>query len=193
MLSRAPYDSCVLPAVRSFTIICCIEWRPHREKSAIDPAMASANTTAFSQRLLQIAPRARKLAVSKCDSRGWPPHIVHDFRLLVSELLPAVDQFEYDVNDLDHRIIPTFDGVCNLVHINYTLDFGSNSFCQLARQCARSLRSLSLRQVWCSSEPMDISRLIQYPGGGYVEYPSLQKLKLEMQNHPASAQRPTFA
>ncbi|KAJ2458914.1 hypothetical protein GGF42_001781 [Coemansia sp. RSA 2424] len=193
MLSRAPYDSCVLPAVRSLTITCCIERRPHQEDSAIDPAMASANTTAFLQRLRQMAPRAHKLVVFGHDARDWPPRIVHDFRVLVSEILPTVDQFEYYTGLKKHSMIPNFDGVCNLVRINYTLDVSTNAFFQLARQCARSLRSLSLGQFLGLSEPIDISGLIQYPGGGYVEYPLLQKLNLMTLMHPNSVQRATFA
>ncbi|KAJ2448072.1 hypothetical protein GGF42_005239, partial [Coemansia sp. RSA 2424] len=192
MLTRAPYDNCVFPAVRSLTLNCSVDFLAHQEDSAIDPAMASANTTAFLQRLRQIAPRARKLVVSDCNARGWPPRIAHDFRVLVSELLPTVDHLEYRVNKQDHHIVPTFDGVCNLVHIDYVLDVGSNTFFQLARQCARSLRYLNLWQFACSSELLDISRLIQYPDGSYVEYSSLQKLKLETWLYADSVQRPTF-
>ncbi|KAJ2460565.1 hypothetical protein GGF42_000759, partial [Coemansia sp. RSA 2424] len=192
MLTRAQYDSCVFPVVRSLTLNCSFNLLSCQKDKSINPAMASANTTAFSQRLLQIAPRARKLVVSNCDARGWSPCIAHDFRLLVSELVPAVEQLEYNVKEQDHDIIPTFDGVCNLVHIDCVLDAGSNAFYQLARQCARSLRSLTLH-LYGTREPLDISELIQYPGGGYVKYPLLQKLKLGAYAYPDSAQRPTFA
>ncbi|KAJ2333841.1 hypothetical protein GGI00_002131 [Coemansia sp. RSA 2681] len=191
MLTHSSYDNCIFPAVRSLAFNCNFYFLAHQEDSAIDPAMADANTMAFSQRLQQMVPRARKLVVSNCDARGWTPCIAHDFRVLVSELLPAVEQFEYRVNEQDHRIVPTFDGVCNLVRIDCMLDASTNAFYQLARQCSGSLRFLKLRQFWCSSEPMGISGLIQYPCGGYVEYPSL--IMLETQMHPDSIQQPTFA
>ncbi|KAJ2441450.1 hypothetical protein GGF42_007287 [Coemansia sp. RSA 2424] len=193
MLTHFPYNDSVFPAVRSLTFNCNFNLLSRQEDSAIGLAMADANTMAFSQRLRQMAPRARKLVVSDCNARGWPPRIAHDFHFLVSELLPAVDHFEYRVNKQDHRIVPTFDGVCNLVHIDCVLDVGSNTFFQLARQCARSLRSLNLWQFACSSELLDISGLIQYPDGSYVEYSSLQKLKLETWIYADSVQRPTFA
>ncbi|KAJ2579431.1 hypothetical protein GGH95_003109, partial [Coemansia sp. RSA 1836] len=158
MLSRAPYGSCIFPVARSLTFNCIFDFLSRQKESAIDPAMASANTTAFLQRLRQMAPRAHKL--SNTGLRNY-------------------------------SVIPNFDGVCNLVHIDCVLDVSTNAFYQLARQCAPSLRSLRLQQFYGFSEPMDISGLIHYPDGGYVEYSLL--IKLEMQVHHDSVKRPTFA
>ncbi|KAJ2444641.1 hypothetical protein GGF42_006245, partial [Coemansia sp. RSA 2424] len=191
MLSRAPYDSCIFPVARSLTFNCNLNLLSRQKESAKDPAMASANTTAFLQRLRQMAPRAHKLVFSGRDAGDWPLHIAHDFRLLVSELIPLVDHFESNTGLKYRSVIPNFDGVCNLVHIDCVLDVSTNAFYQLARQCAPSLRSLKLRQFYGFSEPMDISGLIHYPDGGYVEYPLL--IKLEMQVHHDSVKRPTFA
>ncbi|KAJ2454177.1 hypothetical protein GGF42_003662 [Coemansia sp. RSA 2424] len=190
-LSRAPYDSCIFPAVRSLTFNCILDLLSRQKESAKDPAMASANATAFLQRLRQMAPRAHKLVFSGRDAGDWPLHITHDFRPLVSELIPLVDHFESNTGLTYRSVIPNFDEVCNLVHIDCVLDVSTNAFYQLALQCAPSLRSLRLQQFYGFSEPMDISGLIHYPDGGYVEYPLL--IKLEMQVHHDSVKRPTFA
>ncbi|KAJ2628531.1 hypothetical protein GGF44_004465, partial [Coemansia sp. RSA 1694] len=137
LLSRASYDNCIFPAVRSLTFNCNFNLLARQEDSAIDPAMVDANATAFSQRLRQMAPKAHKLVVSDCDVRGYSQSSIHHLRFLVRVLMRLVDHLEYNTGLKDHRVIPNFDGICNLVRIDCMLSVGAKSFYQLARQCAR--------------------------------------------------------
>ncbi|KAJ2458278.1 hypothetical protein GGF42_002172, partial [Coemansia sp. RSA 2424] len=160
----------------------------------IDDSVVQANTTAFVQRLLQLAPSFRKCDFDDHFDYEEFPKFNHDqFSSLARQILTNADRLKFALGhewigmDLDYA------GICNLVHIDYTFDVYNWSCLQLARQCAPTLQSLKLcSRPYILGSRLDLSGLIRDTNGSCVAYSCLQSLSLDIWSDSATPQRPSF-
>ncbi|KAJ1670842.1 hypothetical protein GGF44_002575 [Coemansia sp. RSA 1694] len=192
LLSRMPHKDCIFPAVRA--IMFAFRINPDDTGDDIDASVVQANTTAFVQRLLQLAPRFRKCDLDGCfDYDDFSVVKLGQFSSLVRQILANMDSLKLALGDEYVSMDLDYAGVCNLVHIEYGVNSNNWSCFQLVRQCAPTLQSLKLRPLSHYTESKsDLSGLIRDTGGSCVAYSCLQSLSLEVWNESATPQRPSF-
>ncbi|KAJ2337249.1 hypothetical protein GGI00_000364 [Coemansia sp. RSA 2681] len=193
LLSRVPYKDCIFPAVRTSMFTFSIN--PVDTGDDIDDSVVQANITAFVQRLLQLAPRFRECVLDDhFDYEGFSKVDLGHFSSLVRQILANVDHLRFALGDEYVSMDLDYDGICNLVHIDYAFDVDDLPCFQLVQQCALTLQSLILRSRPCTlSSELDSSKLIRDINGSCVSYPCLQSLSVKIWNDTAMPrQRPSF-
>ncbi|KAJ2890819.1 hypothetical protein IWW38_003926, partial [Coemansia aciculifera] len=119
-------------------------------------------------------------------------HTTDLFEELVAQLFAlsprAVYRYHKDTVPLDLRLLPA---VVNLVHIDFTSDC-VDSVARLARQCASTLQSLTVNGCNGRAGVGGVSEFIRDNAGGYVEYPCLRSLRLNISLDARDAERPSF-
>ncbi|KAJ1667483.1 hypothetical protein GGF38_002776, partial [Coemansia sp. RSA 25] len=168
LLSRVPYKDCIFPAVR--TVAFTFSINPDDTGDDIDDSVVQANTAAFVQRLLQLAPRFRECHMDdRFDYEEVSKVDLGRFNSLVRQILANVDHLKYNLGYELVRMDLDYAGMCNLVHIDYAFDLDDWPCFQLVQQCAPILKSLILRAHLCMlSSGLDTSMLIQDTAGSCV-------------------------
>ncbi|KAJ2460557.1 hypothetical protein GGF42_000765 [Coemansia sp. RSA 2424] len=192
LLSRMPNEDCIFPAVRAIKFTFSINYANTGDD--IDASVVQANTTAFVQRLLQLAPRFRECDLDDLFDYEELYKFNHDyFGSLARQILANVDRLKYDLGGEWVNMDLDYAGICNLVHIDYGYDFHYEPCFQLVRQCAPTLQSLELKPCSFSTSPgLDLSGLIRDTNGRCVAYSCLQSLSLDIWNESATSERPSF-
>ncbi|KAJ1670716.1 hypothetical protein GGF38_001326, partial [Coemansia sp. RSA 25] len=193
LLSRVPYKDCIFPAVRAITFTFSIN--PDYTGNDIDASVVQANTTAFVQRLMQLAPRFRECDLGdRFDYEDFSKVDLGQFSSLVRQILANVDRLKFALGDEYVSMDLDYDGICNLVHIDYAFDVDDWPCFQLVQQCALTLQSLILSSRPCTlSAELDPSKLIRDINGSCIAYPCLQSLSVDIWNDSdMPQQRPSF-
>ncbi|KAJ2437957.1 hypothetical protein GGF42_008458, partial [Coemansia sp. RSA 2424] len=68
-----------------------------------------------------MTPRVHKLLISNDHAAERSQLCTSHFGGLVGQLLQLADHFEYKFEESAQPVISEFDGICNLVHIDYTI------------------------------------------------------------------------
>ncbi|KAJ1669327.1 hypothetical protein GGF38_002344, partial [Coemansia sp. RSA 25] len=193
LLSRMPYEDCIFPAVRAIEFTFSIN--PDDTGNDIDASVVQANTTAFVQRVLQLAPRFRECDLGdRFDRERFDKFNHGHFNSLVRQILANVDHSKFALGDEWTGTYLDYSGICNLVHIDYSVDLYDWPCHELVRQCAPTLQSLKLHSRPCIPDSvLDLSGLIRDTNGSYVMYYYLQSLSLDIwDDSDTLQQRPSF-
>ncbi|KAJ2336059.1 hypothetical protein GGI00_001041, partial [Coemansia sp. RSA 2681] len=170
LLSRVPYRDCIFPAVRAVEFTFSVN--PDGTGDDIDDSVAQANTTAFVQRLFQLAPRLCECDLDdRFDYEEVSKVDLGQLSSLVRQILANVDRLKFALGDEYVSMDLDYNGLCNLVHIDYAFDVDDWPCFQLVQQCALTLQSLILRSRPCTlSSELDSSKLIRDINGSCVSY-----------------------
>ncbi|KAJ2076000.1 hypothetical protein GGH13_000213 [Coemansia sp. S155-1] len=179
MLSRSPYSGCALPSVRELDI----KFDPsvRQRGPVLTQSAVEANITAFVQKLWQIAPRISTLNSRSLDLVNWPKSYATNFGILAKQLAQRTSRVQFVLKDCKWPLSLNFDGISDLVHLEFASDSNHSQFIQLAQQNARSLQSLKIvpHKVAPLCHP-DISGLIWDGKSRLTAYPSLLSLVLDL-------------
>ncbi|KAJ2643722.1 hypothetical protein GGF44_001026 [Coemansia sp. RSA 1694] len=191
LLSRAPGKDCIFPAVRSIILLFSIN--PDDTGDDIDALVVQANTTAFVQRLFQLAPRFHECHTYAHYHKELSESALGHFNSLVRQLLANVDHLGFSLGYKWVNMDMDFAGICNLVHIDYSFDVYDWPCFQLVRQCAPTLQTLKLRPLSRTMDSgLDLSGLIRDADGSCVAFPCLQMLTFHIRNECDVLRRPSF-
>ncbi|KAJ2337345.1 hypothetical protein GGI00_000303 [Coemansia sp. RSA 2681] len=192
LLSRMPYKDCIFPAVRTVEFTFSIN--PDDTGNDVDVLVVQANTTAFVQRLLQLAPRFRECHLDDhFDYEDFSMVDLGQFSSLARQILVNVDRLKFALRDEYVGMDLDYEGICNLVHIDYASDVDDWPCFQLVRQCAPMLQSLKLgSHPHTMGSGLDPSKLIWDTNGSCIAYSCLQSLYLDIWNKSATSERPSF-
>ncbi|KAJ2459879.1 hypothetical protein GGF42_001192 [Coemansia sp. RSA 2424] len=192
LLSRVPYKDCIFPVVRAVAFTFSLN--PDDTGDDIDASVVQANTTAFVQQLLQLAPRVRECDFNDhFDYEEISELNLGQFSSLARQILANVDRLKFALGDDWVGVDLDYAGICNLVHIDYAFDLDDCSCFQLVQQCAPILQSLILRsRPYTLGSGLDSSKLIWDTNGSCIVYSCLQSLSLEISNESDTLQRQSF-
>ncbi|KAJ2461610.1 hypothetical protein GGF42_000082 [Coemansia sp. RSA 2424] len=192
LLLRVPYKDCIFP------VVCTVEFtfsiNPDDTGNDVDVSVVQANTTAFVQRLLQLAPRFRKCHLDDhFDYEDFSMVDLGQFSSLARQILVNVDRLKFVLGDEYVGMDLDYEGICNLVHIDYASDVDDWPCFQLVQQCALTLQSLKLgSHPHTMGSGLDSSKLIRDTNGSCIAYSCLQSLYLDIWNESATSERPSF-
>ncbi|KAJ2040570.1 hypothetical protein GGI03_003199 [Coemansia sp. RSA 2337] len=199
-LSMAPFEGCPFPQVRELLVDLHIKPKDdgdgdeHIPVVAKDyPLEAAVNTTAFVQRLQQMAPRINKVDV---DVFIESHHRVHIERCSANDMELAWQLFGIAdaMAAITSRGAPLLtymdlEPLCSLVRIDIELDGYTDIIVPMVRRNTQTLQVLAVSVGGLAG----ITGLIQNTGvGDYLEYPCLHTLKLYKFNGPTGQERPVF-
>ncbi|KAJ2753679.1 hypothetical protein GGI19_002968 [Coemansia pectinata] len=189
MLSRAPYNGCAFPLVRSITFnFIPPPWR-RRNYIVASRLRTNANFSAFVQRIKEMSPRLDKVNVAVHEYSPYRSQsTIQDFSSLVSQLFQLASRIEYNTHIETAPMELQLNAVRNLVHINCSCFNSSDEAVQLARQSASTLQVLSIKMHQATGIP----GLIHDGDGKYTEYPCLLTWKLKCPRVLRFSQRPVF-
>ncbi|KAJ2110903.1 hypothetical protein GGI16_000093 [Coemansia sp. S142-1] len=197
-LSMAPFEGCPFPQVRELLVELHIKPKDDGDENipvvAKDyPLEAAENTTAFVQRLQQMAPRINKVNV---DVFIESHHRVHIERCSANDMELAWQLFGIAdaMAAITSRGAPLLkymdlEPLRSLVRIDIELDGYTDTIVPMVRRNTQTLQVLAVSVGGLAG----ITGLIQNTGvGDYLEYPCLHTLKLYKFNGPTGHERPVF-
>ncbi|KAJ2051313.1 hypothetical protein GGI08_005290 [Coemansia sp. S2] len=135
-----------------------------------------ANIDAFVQHTKRMAPKARDIRVSGYfGNESTPTILCRHMQYLLARLFMLTYRIRFDNKYQLMSIDLPVNDICNMVPINYEYHNGMGQIASLARRCASTLESLTIR----GREFEDISGLIQNDDGTFATYYWLWTLCLE--------------
>ncbi|KAJ2866036.1 hypothetical protein GGH94_001811 [Coemansia aciculifera] len=189
LLSGAPYEGCAFPLVRKL-VFDLTTYDANDDCDNICPLVTAANTTAFAQRVKQLAP-----AVSEIDV--WSHGMVGNlFELRDAHALDLVRRLfgiveKHTVITRGSKPLVTYmdlEPIRDLVHIDYKLYAYPNDIMPPIRRSARTLQFLDI-----GMDNTDVTSLVKDPDGGcYLEYPCLQTLNMDLFNDTVPSPKAAF-
>ncbi|KAJ2747330.1 hypothetical protein GGI20_000581 [Coemansia sp. BCRC 34301] len=209
-LSRAPYEGCAFPLVRTLLIDIAVNSQDNNDypaesdedsqtgtedcsakKRRVYPPETRASIMAFVLRLKEMAPMVHELRVKPTVATERllnlrNPHVVY----LVQQLFSTFEPTTWTMGDTDlpdHCI--DFESVSNLVHAHITVFRESASVIPLVFRSAHTLQTLHIR----SNIALEIPGLIRdQDSGKYMDYPRLRKLTMDLPYVSSASQNLAF-
>ncbi|KAJ2860939.1 hypothetical protein GGH94_005221 [Coemansia aciculifera] len=175
ILSSESYINYTFPIVRSIIFMFSDSSKSEEPTFiAITSPDTESNTSAFVQRIKQIAPMTKKVTIRQLSySRNGPQFSVQQFISTVAQLSRHVIDIEYELYHRPVIIDQQLNGLRNLAYCSFESTEGGEQIMQLARRNASTLQFLKI-DVYAI---VDITGLIQNDDGGYVQYPYLHTFK----------------
>ncbi|KAJ2093871.1 hypothetical protein GGI09_005716 [Coemansia sp. S100] len=175
LLSSKPYKDCVFPRARKIDFYFSAAQSKLASLARL-PDHAAPNTSAFVQRIQQMAPAFYDISIVA-------PTVHQELlslatRRLFTDLLAQLYQTTTRINHIYFGELvfgrSRLDAVRNLVYLSYGIMYNAMDFAQLARQNASTLQYLGVNGMY----DFDVSALIRDGNRDYIEYLRLFHLDL---------------